>query len=111
MKSLPPNGISRRSAIQAGAISLLGLGMNHLSALHALGANTGPGERVRAAGKAKSVVYIFLSGGLAQHDTFDMKPDAPLEIRGEFKPISTSADGIQICEHLHFLAKRAHKYA
>lgn len=111
MKSLPPNGISRRSAIQAGAISLLGLGMNHLSALHALGANTGPGERVRAAGKAKSVVYIFLSGGLAQHETFDMKPDAPLEFRGEFKPISTSADGVQICEHLPFLAKRAHKYA
>jgi len=111
VKSSSPHGISRRSAIQAGAIGLLGLGANHLTALQALGAATGAREGARAAGRAKSVVYIFLSGGLAQHETFDMKPDAPLEFRGEFNPIATSADGIQICEHLPMLARRAHRYA
>ncbi len=57
-----------------------------------------------AAPRAKNVIYIFLSGGLAQHETFDMKPDAPQEIRGEFRPVSTKTDGIQICEHLPLLA-------
>ena len=103
-----PCGVSRRTAIQAGAIGLLGLGMNHLAGLRALGASGGVAT---AGGKAKSVIYIFLSGGLAQHESFDMKPDAPLEVRGEFRPIRTSAPGIHICEHLPELAKRAHKFA
>jgi len=98
-----PAGISRRAAIHAGAIGLLGIGMNHLAGLRALGAPQ--------TAKAKSVIYIFLSGGLAQHESFDMKPDAPIEVRGEFNPIRTSAPGIEICEHLPELAKRAHKFA
>ena len=104
---------TRRSALQAGAISLLGLGMNHLSALHALAGEqaSGGGTRAPGVGRAKSVVYVFLSGGLAQHETFDMKPEAPIEFRGEFRAISTSADGIQICEHLPRLARLAHKFA
>jgi len=57
------------------------------------------------------VIYIFLSGGLAQHDSFDMKPAAPAEIRGEFKPIDTSTPGLQICEHLPLLAQRSHLWA
>jgi hypothetical protein len=61
--------------------------------------------------KAKKVIYIFLSGGLAQQESFDMKPDAPAEIRGEFKPINTRTPGIQICEHLPELAKRSNKWA
>ena len=84
---------------------MLGLGMNHLTGLRAL-AGTNP-----APGRAKSVIYIFLSGGLAQHESFDLKPDAPLEVRGEFKPIRTSVPGIEICEHLPELAKRARKWA
>src|SRR5258708_762233 len=99
-----PRGIPRRTAIQAGAIGLLGLGMNHLAGLRALGAAAGGAQP--SEGKAKSVIYIFLSGGLAQHESFDMKPDAPLEVRGEFNPIRTSAPGIHICEHLPELAKR-----
>src|SRR5437660_6780697 len=79
--------------------------MNHLAGLRALAA-TKPAPR-----RSKSVIYIFLSGGLAQHDSFDMKPDAPLEVRGEFRPIRTSVPGIEICEHLAELAKRAHKFA
>lgn len=78
--------ISRRLAVQAGAIGLLGLGMNHLAPLRAAAA---PITAPRRDPKAKSVIYIFLSGGLAQHESFDMKPDAPAEIRGEFKPIPT----------------------
>ena len=56
-------------------------------------------------------IYIFLSGGLAQHDSFDMKPDAPADIRGEFKPIATATPGLQICEHLPMLAQRSDKWA
>lgn len=97
-------GLSRRTALQAGAVGLLGLGMNHVAGLQALAANA-------PAAKAKSVIYIFLSGGLAQHDSFDMKPDSPDSIRGEFKPISTRTPGIQICEHLPQLAERSHLWA
>ena len=94
-------GFSRRTALQAGAVGILGLGMNHVAALQAEAAS-GRG------GRAKSVIYIFLSGGLAQHDSFDLKPDAPDSIRGEFKPIATRTSGIQICEHLPMLAQRSH---
>jgi hypothetical protein len=92
---------SRRQAVQAGAIGLLGLGMNHLSALRASGV---PTDQVA---KAKSVIFIFLSGGLAQQDSFDLKPNAPEEFRGEFKPIATATPGIHICEHLPMLAARS----
>lgn len=93
--------------IQAGTISLLGLGMNHLAPLRAVAAAT---EKKQSA-RAKSVIYIFLSGGLAQQESFDLKPEAPLEIRGEFKPIPTRTPGIQICEHLPELAHRSHRWA
>ena len=63
------------------------------------------------AGRARSVIVILLSGGLGQHDSFDMKPEAPDGIRGEFKPIDTAVPGIRICEHLPRLAARAGKLA
>src|SRR5690242_9656434 len=53
----------------------------------------------------KSVIYIFLSGGLSQLDSFDLKPEAPVEIRGEFRPVATATPGIHICEHLPRLAQ------
>src|SRR5438034_281364 len=93
----PANELSRRAAIQAGAIGLLGLGMNHVAALRSLAA---AGSKTAPPARAKSVIYIFLSGGLAQHESFDMKPEAPLEVRGEFKPIRTKTPGIQICQYL-----------
>jgi len=96
--------LSRRTAIQIGGIGLLGLGMNHVAALKALAA-----DPVTAAKPIKAVIYIFLSGGLGQHDSFDMKPDAQAEIRGEFLPISTKTTGIQICEHLPMPAARAER--
>lgn len=102
--------LDRRQALQAGSLGLLGLGMNHLSALQALGAAPS-GSRNVASKKARSVIYIFLSGGLSQLESFDLKPNAPAEIRGEFKPIATKTPGIQICEHLPRLAERSHRWA
>ncbi len=99
---------SRRTAIRAGAIGLLGLGANHVDGLRALAAANGDATPTP---RAKSVIYIFLSGGLAQHESFDLKPDAPAEIRGEFKPIATRTPGIRICEHLPMLAQRSHLWA
>lgn len=61
--------------------------------------------------RAKSVILILLTGGASQHDTLDLKPEAPEGIRGEFRPIDTSVSGIQICEHLPLLASRARQYA
>jgi hypothetical protein len=98
--------ISRRDAIQAGGIGLLGLGMNHVAGLLAHAGESPAGGR-----RAKSCIFIFLSGGLAQHDSFDMKPDAPAEIRGEFRPIATRTPGIQICEHLPLLAAQSHRWS
>lgn len=98
--------LTRRTALQAGAIGLLGLGMNHVQALQAADAASRP-----HAGGAKSVIYIFLSGGLGQHDSFDMKPSAPENIRGEFHPIPTRTPGVQICEHLPLLAQRSEKWS
>jgi hypothetical protein len=92
---LPP--LTRRTMLQAGTVSLLGLGTNHLSALRAA---------AEGSPRAKSVIYIFLSGGLAQQDSFDLKPEAPENVRGEFLPIATSVPGLQICEHLPKLAAR-----
>ena len=98
--------LSRRTMVQAGSIGLLGLGMNHLAGLRSADAAS-----ARPAGKARACIYIFLSGGLAQHDSFDMKPEAADNIRGEFKPIATRTPGIQICEHLPLLAERSHLWA
>jgi hypothetical protein len=106
--------ITRRSALSAGCVGLLGLGMNHLEALRAAEplrtAEAGSGKD-RPPARAKSVIYIFLSGGLAQHDSFDLKPAAPDSIRGEFAPIATGTPGVQICEHLPLLAARSDKWA
>jgi Protein of unknown function (DUF1501) len=96
--------IARRTAIQAGAIGILGLGLNHLTGLRMATAATGS---VQPAGRAKSCIFIFLSGGLAQHESFDMKPNAPDNVRGEFKPIATRTPGLHICEHLPMLAERS----
>ena len=94
---------SRRFALQAGAISLLGLGSNHLAGLRALG---GSGQS-----PARSVIYIFLSGGLSQLDSFDLKPEAPDTVRGQFKPIATREPGVQICEHLPMLAQQSQRWS
>src|SRR5262249_26140349 len=71
---------SRRTLLQAGSVGLLGLGMNHVNGLRALAKNV-------PAPKAHAAIFIFLSGGLAQQDSFDLKPDAAQEYRGEFRQL------------------------
>src|SRR5262245_47414513 len=95
--------MTRRFALQAGAVGM-GLGMAEVAALRSLGAAPAPA-------RAKSVIFVFLTGGLSHHDSFDMKPEAPAEIRGEFQPIATNVPGLQICEHLPLLARRADRYS
>src|SRR5262245_57459117 len=92
--------ISRRGFVQVGASTALGLSI----------ARNVSASEIRPR-KAKSVIIVFLTGAASHHDTFDMKPDAPPEIRGLFKPISTSIPGLQVCEHLPLLATRMNRCA
>src|SRR5262249_45283082 len=62
-------------------------------------------------GKARSCIQLFMWGGPSQHETFDLKPNAPAGIRGQFRPIATNVPGIRICEHLPLLARMADRYA
>ncbi|MFM7056425.1 MAG: DUF1501 domain-containing protein [Planctomycetota bacterium] len=103
----PTHPLPRRAALQVGAASITGLGLNHLTALRQLAADEGN----VVPGRPKAVIYIFLSGGLAQHDSFDPKPEAPADIRGEFAPIATRTPGVHICEHLPLLANCSDRWA
>ncbi len=106
------DGISRRDLIQAGALSLFGLTMSDLFRLEAAQAAVAPkAKSERTFGKAKSVIILFLYGSPGQLDTWDMKPDAPEEIRGPFKPIRTRNPSIDICEHLPRVANWMHRVA
>ena len=96
-------GLTRRELLQVGYSGLLGIGLPSLLA-----------RQARAEAKprrAKSVILIFLTGAPSHLDMFDLKPNAPVEIRGTFKPIATRAPGVQVCEHLPMLAARADKFA
>ncbi len=95
------DGMSRRNFLQVGALGLGGIALPQL--LQAEGQT--PNRR-----QHKSVIMIYLPGGPPHQDTFDLKLDAPREIRGEFQAIPTNVSGIQICEHLPQLAKIADKY-
>src|SRR5215212_2280493 len=98
------DGITRRETLKAGALSLLG-GFFNLPSLLALEQAGARGPR----GKAKNVILLYLQGGPATQDMFDLKPDAPAGIRSDFKPIATSAPGIRVCEHLPRMAAWMHK--
>jgi uncharacterized protein DUF1501 len=99
---------SRRDMLQAGAVGLMGLSLGDLQTLRAAPSR---GRSAAIPAGQRSVIYIFLSGGLAQQDSFDPKPDSPAEIRGEFNPIRTRTPGLCICEHLPRLAARSDKWA
>ena len=102
--------IPRRDSLRAGALSLLGLNLPdwlRLRQAMAAEALTGGTDRPRA----KACIFLFMWGGPAHQDTWDMKPLAPSEYRGEFQPIQTRVPGLQICEHLPKLAARADKLA
>ncbi|MBI4607296.1 MAG: DUF1501 domain-containing protein [Planctomycetes bacterium] len=99
---------TRRQAIQLG-IGALGLTLPRLLRAEAERGLAGPAARPGGPGdtrrRARSCILFFMEGGPAHQDLWDMKPDAPLEYRGEFKPMSTSAPGVQVCEHLPLLAR------
>ena len=98
-------GPSRRAILRAGCLSALGLGLDDLLRLRARAS----GPVASPAGKAQSCILIWLAGGPSHIDTFDPKPDAPADVRGEFKPIATSVPGLRISEVLPNLAKAMHR--
>jgi len=96
-----PRGISRRDVLRIGALGLGGVTLANLLQLqHVSGADTA----VSGPSQGKSVIWIWLRGGASHIDSFDMKPQAPAEVRGEFQPIATNVPGIEICEHLPLMA-------
>ncbi len=97
----PCSGPSRRALLQAGLTSVVGLGLADLFRLQTLASGTG----VPRPTKVKSCILVWLAGGASHLDTFDPKPDAPSDVRGEFKPIDTSVPGLKISEILPRMAK------
>ncbi len=98
--------VSRRDVLEVGGLGLLGLTLPGLLRAEAEPARSGMPPR-----RAKSCILIFLNGGPSHLDMWDMKPEAPAEVRGEFRPIPTTVPGIQVSEHLPRLAKQAHRFA
>lgn len=97
---------NRRTFLAASATGIAGLSGSAINSVQADNSANG-----QAVGKAKSTILFFLCGGASHVDTWDMKLKAPREYRGPFEPISTSAHGITLCEHLPMLAKQAHHLA
>jgi hypothetical protein len=97
------DGLTRRDFLHAGVLGMMGFALTDWMALKAQGAVTQD--------KDLNVIQLFLVGGPSQLDTWDMKPEAPAEIRGPYKPIKTNVPGIEICEVFPRMAKIADKYA
>ncbi len=96
--------MGRREFLRAGSLGLVGLGLPQFLQARAAGASL---SRPRA----KACILLFMWGGPAQQDTWDPKPDAPAEYRGEFQTIPTAIPGVRLCEHLPRLARHADKLA
>src|SRR5262245_3796204 len=96
-------GITRRSFLRVGSLALGGLTLADLPRLRAHAATSHQ--------RARSVVMIHLSGGPSHLDTYDMKPAAPVEYRGEFSPIRTNVPGIEICDLMPLQARIADRFA
>jgi Protein of unknown function (DUF1501) len=99
------DGLTRREALRVGGLGFTGLAWSDLFRARAAAAPT------RSGAKAKACIVVFNYGGPSHLDMWDLKPDAPAEIRGEFKPAPTCVPGISITEHLPRLAKLANHYA
>src|SRR5205085_3046826 len=92
------DGVSRRDFLRVGAVGALGLSLPAL-----LRSEARAGARRQA--RAKSVLLVYLGGGLSHHDSFDLKPDAPAEIRGKYRPLDSVVPGLRVGELLPRLAK------
>src|SRR5438270_10024643 len=99
------DGVSRRNFLQIGAF---GAGLTLADMLRAKAANTATKQGTRS---QKAAIMIYLPGGPSHMDMYDLKPDAPAEFRGEFKPIDTNVDGVRISEHFPLQAKMWDKLA
>src|SRR3954447_18956620 len=96
------DGLERRDLLRVGTASLFGMSLSLPELLQA-----------RAAGRGRdvSLIFVFLHGGLSTIDTWDMKPDAPTEFRGEFRGIDTNVPGIRVCEHLPRSARQMDRFS
>src|SRR5215475_13438268 len=104
------DGPTRREFLRVGGAGLFGLSLPHFLSWKALAATTMNGvQRGKPFGNAKSVILLFLQGGPSHLDIWDPKPDAPSNIRGEFKPIKTKVPGIQLSETMPMLAEQVDK--
>ncbi len=99
------DGLSRRDVLRLGTAGLFGLTLPRLLELQAHARQHGGSPR------DVSLIFLFLHGGLSTIDTFDLKPDAPAEFRGEFRPIATNVPGVQVCEHLPRTARHLDKFS
>src|SRR5262245_62474104 len=115
MASIPPRNagtLTRRALLRLGAVG----GLTLPSFFRAIATEPDPGgarpplSRDGSFGRAKRCLILFLTGGPPQHDTFDPKPDAPAEIRGEFKPIGTNVPGVRLAELCSGIAKQGDKF-
>jgi hypothetical protein len=98
------DGITRREALRAGGLGMLGLSLGHLfRAEHSRAASVT--KQTAGFGKSKRCILLYLYGAPSQLETFDLKPDAPSDVKSQFRPIETSARGVSICEHLPRTAK------
>ena len=97
------DGLRRRDFLHAGSLSMLGLGLTQFLGLKAQGA-TDPQQDVNC-------IFLMLVGAPSQLDTWDMKPNAPIEIRGPFKPIKTNVPGMEISENFPRMATHADKFS
>jgi len=97
------DGVVRRDFLKIGAVGSLVSLPQFLRLSHAGAVGSGPDQR----GRAQAAIFVNLGGGPSHLDTFDLKPEGPSEIRGEFKPIETTASGMAICEYLPKLAQVA----
>lgn len=100
-------GVNRRELLQVGYSGLLGLGLSSVVGARARADQPSLAGRK----KPKSVLIVFLTGAASHHETFDPKPNAPDEIRGEYKPIPTKTPGLLACEYLPKLAQRSNLYS
>src|SRR5207247_1071730 len=104
------DGFSRREFLRVGGAGMLGISLADILALEARADAAPESNRKKGGwGKAKSVLFVFLQGGPSHIDIWDPKPDAPSNVRGEFKPIRTKVPGIWLSETMPLLAKQMDK--
>src|SRR5215510_11175418 len=102
--SVPKRLWGRRDFVRIGAVGIARLNLRDYLFMRAA-------QAAPAASAERNVILVWLSGGPPHHDTFDMKPDAPSNVRGTFKSIPTKVPGIQICEHMPRIAQVTDKLA